>query len=60
MMEEKEAADDKCREETQEEDEGGEGEGMRRCPEGQTGGFCDHEALWPHHFCVTNLKNIKI
>lgn len=31
MMEEKEAADDKGREETQEEDERGEGEGMRRC-----------------------------
>lgn len=60
VMKEKEATDDEGWEKAEEKDEGGEGEWMRRCLGGQTGGFVDHEALWPHHLCLTNLKMTEI
>lgn len=58
MVEEQEATDDKGWEETQEQYEGGEGEGVRGNLRWQAGGPVDHEALWPHHLHVLYLKII--
>ena len=60
VVQEEGTTDDKGWEETQEQYKDGEGEGRQVCLTGQGGGLVDHEALWPHHLHLSNLKIIKL